>query len=190
MSDTQEGVEKHLLVGLGNPGERYEQTRHNLGFMILEAFTRKKGWEFKKKLGLKGKIAMGKTGEKTFYLLFPLTYMNLSGEAVEKSLDFFKIPLDHLLVLSDDVALPYGVFRYRKGGSSGGHKGLESIEFHLGTKEYQRLRIGIGESGKESLEEYVLSPFLPEEAKHLPEVIEKGVVYIEEWIQKREITIK
>ncbi|MCB1109956.1 MAG: aminoacyl-tRNA hydrolase [Chlamydiia bacterium] len=171
-----------LIVGLGNPGKKYEMTRHNLGQMVLSAFADKYQWSFKRDTGLKGEIATGIVREKKVVLLFPTTYMNLSGQAVQKTMDFFKLSREDVLILSDDVALPFGALRYREKGSSGGHNGLKDIEEKLGTQEYQRLRLGVGEPAVGYLEDYVLAPFTKEEQEKIPEVITQAVTFIEEWL--------
>lgn len=171
-----------LIVGLGNPGKKYEMTRHNLGQLALDAFARKHHWTFKKEQNLQGEIAKGAWKEDMVILLFPTTYMNLSGQAVRKTMDFFKIPQNEILVLCDDIALPFGTQRFRKKGSAGGHNGLKSIEAALGTQEYQRLRLGIGEPIQGYLEDYVLSPFTKQEQEKISEITTQAVQFIEEWL--------
>lgn len=173
-----------LIVGLGNPGKKYEKTRHNLGFMVVRAFGEKRGWTFKKERNLSGELAVGKEGETKVFLLLPTTYMNLSGQAVRKVIDFYQIDLAHLIVVSDDIALDFGVLRFRDRGSAGGHNGLKDIQAHLGTQEYKRLRLGIGDREQGDLEDYVLSPFNAEEQKLLPQVIEEGVEFLSKWLIK------
>jgi PTH1 family peptidyl-tRNA hydrolase len=174
--------EKVLIVGLGNPGKKYEMTRHNLGQMVLSAFAQRCAFPFKKERSLKGEIAHGDLKGKKLYLLFPTTYMNLSGESVSKTIQFFKIPLKGVLVLSDDVALPFGTLRFRTKGSAGGHNGLKNIEEHLGTDEYQRLKLGVSEPIIGSLEDYVLAPFTKEEQEKIPEITTQAINFIEEWL--------
>ncbi|MCB1082365.1 MAG: aminoacyl-tRNA hydrolase [Chlamydiia bacterium] len=173
--------QKVLIVGLGNPGKKYEKTRHNLGQMVLDAFAQKLSFSFKKERDLKGEVAKGMWKEKKVFLLFPTTYMNLSGEAVLKTMQFYKIELDRILILSDDVALPFGSLRYRKRGSSGGHNGLKDIERCLGTQDYHRLKLGIGEPALIPLDEYVLAPFTKEEQEKIPEMTTQALNLIEEW---------
>ena len=176
--------ESVLIVGLGNPGKKYENTRHNFGFMIVRAFAEKRGWTFKKDRDLKGEVTSGSEGDVKIFLLLPTTYMNLSGQAVRKVIDFYKINPANLIVVSDDVALDFASFRFRDKGSAGGHNGLKDIESHLGTQEYQRLRIGIGDREHGLLEDYVLSAFNAEEQKLLPDVIEQGVEFLNKWLMK------
>jgi PTH1 family peptidyl-tRNA hydrolase len=178
-------VEKLLIVGLGNPGKKYEKTRHNLGAMVVRAFAEKREWRFKKKFRLKGEVAEGVEEGSRICLLLPTTYMNLSGESVVKVVKFYAIPLSHILIISDDVCLSFGTLRYREMGSSGGHNGLESIESCLGTRSYQRLRIGIGDRKEVFLEDFVLTPFTEEENKRLPGVIEEAGLFLKKWIREK-----
>lgn len=177
-----------LIVGLGNPGTKYEKTRHNLGFEVVKAYAKKQDWSFKNDLRLKGKLAKGRYEEIETILLLPMTYMNLSGISIEKALKYFKIPLDKLLVVVDEVYLTLGTLRLRPYGSSGGHNGLKSIEGHLHTQNYSRLRLGVGSrSGSHianhyRLESYVLDNFAEDEQDPVIDVIDKGVKVIESWI--------
>jgi peptidyl-tRNA hydrolase, PTH1 family len=175
-------TEKFLIVGLGNPGAKYKNTRHNVGFQILQSLADKKGVSFKHSSQLVGEMAQATFRDKKVFLLQPSTYMNLSGEAVRRSVDYYKIPLDHLIVVCDDVALPLGTMRMRTKGSSGGHNGLESIEAHLNTEFYARLRIGVGGPGNQVLSDYVLGRFSEEEAKAIGEIEVKAVEVLELWI--------
>lgn len=173
---------KMLIVGLGNPGKKYDMTRHNFGQMVLRAFAEKHHFSFKKERDLKGEVAKGTWKEGKLFLLFPTTYMNLSGQSIRKTTDFYKISLEDVLVISDDVALPFGTLRFRSEGSAGGHNGLKSVEESFGTQDYQRLRMGVGEPVVGYLEDYVLSPFTREEQEKLPEMITQGVTFLEEWL--------
>ncbi len=173
-----------LIVGLGNPGAKYEKTRHNLGFMVVQALANKQGFPFKRGVRVSGKLAGGVIEERKVHLLMPTTYMNLSGGAVRKCLDYYQIPLQNVLVIVDDVYLKIGTMRIREKGSAGGHNGLKSIEEHVRTQDYPRLRMGVGgEALSESvLEAYVLGNFNAEERKILPEVIEAGVDVTMRWL--------
>jgi peptidyl-tRNA hydrolase, PTH1 family len=173
-----------LIVGLGNPGKEYEKTRHNAGFLVVETLAEKWGFTFKKALRLKGSCAKGKVDEKSIFLLLPDTYMNLSGEAVRSSVHYFKVEIPHLLVVVDDVDIPFGEFRLKDQSGCGGHKGLQSVEMQLQSTAYARLRIGVGDRKVGSLEEYVLSPFTEEEAKVLPRIIEEAIEVIHLWLMK------
>ena len=175
-------TEKFLIVGLGNPGAKYKNTRHNVGFQILQSLADKKGVPFKHSSQLVGELAQATIRDKKVFLLQPATYMNLSGEAVKRFVDYYKIPLDHVIVVCDDVALPLGTMRMRTKGSSGGHNGLESIETHLNTQFYARLRIGVGGPGNQVLSDYVLGRFSEEEDKTVREIEAKAVEVLELWI--------
>ena len=128
-----------LIVGLGNPGKEYENTRHNLGFIIINHLARKLNTELTKK---KFNGLYCQTSE--YILLQPQTYMNNSGECIRDFLNYFRIPVDSLLVIYDDIALPLGKFRYRSQGSAGGHNGVKDIIEVLGSRDFKRLRVGIG----------------------------------------------
>jgi peptidyl-tRNA hydrolase, PTH1 family len=181
----------YLIVGLGNPGVKYEKTRHNLGFIVVEGLAKKHGLSLKRMWRLSGKVASGEIEGRRVYLLLPTTYMNLSGNAVRKALQYYKLPIDHLLVIVDDVYLKFGDLRLRPQGSAGGHNGLKHIEACLGTQAYARLRMGVGSqdgegppNGREmALEEYVLANFTPDEQSLLPRVVEEGVSAVEAWIR-------
>ena len=150
--------------------------------MVLCALASKYSWSFKRNALLDGEIASGGYQDKKVILLFPTTYMNLSGRAVRKAVDWFKISLSELLILSDDIALPFEAMRYRDMGSSGGHNGLKDIEGALGTRDYSRLRLGVGMPTSQDLKDYVLSPFDKEEQEKIPDLITRAVTWIEEWL--------
>ena len=144
-----------LIVGLGNPGKEYENTRHNMGYLFIDYYLNKKGikLEWKEKFnGIYLDTVIG--GEKIIFMK-PLTYMNLSGEAVRKYLDYFKIDVSDLLVVVDDLDLGVGNYKIKNNGSSGGHNGLKNIELHIGTQNYKRFRIGISNTTYE-VKDYVL----------------------------------
>jgi PTH1 family peptidyl-tRNA hydrolase len=180
-----------LIVGLGNPGTKYEKTRHNLGFLVVEAFAAKYSLTFKKGWRLQGKVASGEIAEKKVCLLMPATYMNLSGLAVQKALRYYKIGLRQLLIVVDDVHVKFGAMRFRNTGSAGGHNGLKNVQACLGTQDYSRLRMGVGPqdgknlpNGREMLlEEYVLANFTPSEQQVLPQIVENGASVVEEWLK-------
>lgn len=171
-----------LIVGLGNPGSRYEKTRHNFGFMVVEAFAKKQGWTFSRGWRLQGRVAHGTFNEVKIHLLLPMTYMNLSGTSVRKSMAYYKVALQELVVVTDDVYLKLGDMRLKSKGSAGGHNGLKNIEEQLGSQEYTRLRMGVGSQEEPfigSLENYVLAEFDAEEQKGLSQIIERGVAVLE-----------
>ncbi len=133
-----------MLVGLGNPGPKYAETRHNVGFMVLERLARDAATSFRSQPRLQGLLAEIGSGESRLRLLMPQTYMNESGRSIRAALDWFRLEPAQLLVLVDDMDLPLGRLRLRASGSAGGHNGLRSAIQHLGTQEFARLRIGIG----------------------------------------------
>ncbi len=164
-----------LVAGLGNPGGAYERTPHNLGFDVVDAVARRRGLAWKVQTRFQAMIAEGGSGSERLFLMKPLTYMNLSGEAVLPLMHFYKIEQSRLLVVCDDVALPMGRIRLRTEGSDGGHKGLRSIELALGSNAYARLRIGIEPSGVKlrDLKSFVLQKMFGEyllDAQHMVEI--------------------
>ena len=157
----------HLLVGLGNPGKQYENTRHNIGWTVLDALhTAYKFPAWSKKF--KGDISKGSIGPHEVVLLKPHTYMNLSGDSVQPAAAFFKIPPEAVTVIHDELDLPLLALRYKRGGGDAGHNGLKSITQALGTANYARLRIGIDRPvHKSQVADYVLHPFIPAEVLHV-----------------------
>jgi PTH1 family peptidyl-tRNA hydrolase len=181
-SSQNAALEGFLITGLGNPGSAYAATRHNIGFAVVRHFAKKNGLKFSKVSKLSGEVAQGQVEGAKVVLLLPLTYMNSSGESVRRCFNYFKPQLAKTVVVSDDVALPFGAMRLKEGGSAGGHNGLKSVEQHLGTQAYPRLRIGVGRPEGEVLADYVLGPFTPEEKRGLPEVLEKAASILELWM--------
>lgn len=174
----------YLIVGLGNLGARYQKTRHNAGWRVVEAFARKKGWGFHSSSECRGAIAHGKVGDNGVFLLKPNTLMNLSGKAVKAALRALAIPVSHLLIVSDDTAFPCGIVRLRSQGSAGGHNGLKSVAQDLQTQYYARLRVGIGAPENEILSDYVLDPFTESEEEHIQEAVERSVLILEVWLER------
>ena len=167
-----------LFVGLGNPGMEYELTRHNIGAYVVYHFANSIGVSFKEKKDLSGFIGKAVIdGQKVIFLL-PTTFMNLSGQAVSKCMNYFDIPVENLLVLSDDTYIPFLDVRLKMGGSAGGHNGLKDIEIKLNTKEYKRLRIGIGEKTTEDLADYVLQLFAKREQEKMDDIVDKCIQII------------
>ncbi|NDD58673.1 MAG: aminoacyl-tRNA hydrolase [Chlamydiae bacterium] len=173
----------YLLVGLGNPGSAYHYTRHNIGFHVLEHWAKKNGWSFKLVNSLQGKVAQGVYEGKKVILLLPMTYMNSSGESVRLVLDYFKVQLSHLMVISDDIAIPFSSLRVKPSGSSGGHNGLKSIESHLSTQIYPRMRVGVGDRTRGRLADFVLSRFSEEEMEHMLPLLSRAESALEVWIK-------
>ncbi len=170
-----------LLVGLGNPGPSYARTRHNLGWMVVEALAEDQGLSFKEVPALKSLVAEGPQVR----LLKPLTYMNLSGVAVALALERWAIPLEHLLVIHDDLDLPLGRLKFAPKGGAGGHRGVLSIIGALGTQEFPRLKLGIGRPPAGiSVPDYVLSEFEPSEWPVAEKVIETAVEALEVLLSK------
>ncbi|WP_236974224.1 aminoacyl-tRNA hydrolase [Membranihabitans maritimus] len=165
---------KYLIVGVGNPGAKYENTRHNIGFLVADKLAKELDCSFAP--DSHGELAVGKHKGRTLYILKPNTFMNLSGKAVNYWLTKLKIKsLDNLLVIVDDLHLDLGVVRLRKKGSDGGHNGLRDIQARLGTTKYPRLRMGIGSdfhSGQQI--DYVLGQWPEEDRSTLEEMVAKG----------------
>jgi PTH1 family peptidyl-tRNA hydrolase len=169
---------KFLIVGLGNPGNEYANTRHNIGFDVVHAFVTKHGGAFR--VDRHAYIAEVKWKGKQFICICPTTYMNLSGKAVRYWMDKEKISLDRILVIMDELALPLDRLRLRPGGSDGGHNGLKSVQEILGSTEYSRLRFGIGNDyPKGHQSDYVLGKWKKEEEPLVKLKIEKAVEVIE-----------
>lgn len=173
-----------LIVGLGNPGGEYADTRHNAGFRAAETLAERwrVGWSLEKKF--QARVAKVDLGERRVVLCEPQTYMNLSGEAVRAVLGFYRVPVARLLVLVDDADLPFGEIRLRARGSSGGHHGLDSVAEHVGTTDYARLKIGIGQrrDGPRQITGFVLSPFAGEEKKTLGKILARVADQAECWM--------
>ena len=151
-----------LIVGLGNPGKQYENTRHNIGFIFIDSFANSLGIQISKEKynGLYAEAIIN--GEKII-LLKPLSYMNLSGEVIIKFVNFFKINIEDILIINDDLDMDFGRIRLKSNGSSGGHNGLKNIELHLGTQNFKRLKFGIAKNKLIDTKDYVLGNFNKEE---------------------------
>lgn len=174
-----------MLVCLGNPGDQYENTRHNVGFMVADQLGERYRLPIQK---LKFKALtniFSISGEKVL-VMKPVTYMNLSGEAVGEAARFYKLPPERVLVISDDVSLPVGKLRIRKGGSAGGHNGLKSIIQHLGTDQFPRIKVGVGQKPHPDYDmaDWVLSKFAGEDLKTITEAIRKAADAVECLIQE------
>lgn len=173
-----------LVVGLGNPGKRYEKTRHNAGFLVVQALAKKWAMTWKDDPQLQGKLAKGTVDGWKVFLLMPQTYMNLSGEAVIKCKDYYKIDVENTLIIVDDIHIPFGEFRLRCDSGTGGHKGLQSVEDHLHTQSYPRLRVGVGKNEEMQLVQYVVQVFSQKEKKELQEITERGADIVLLWLKE------
>ena len=168
------------MVCLGNPGDKYENTRHNVGYMVADEVAERQRAPIQK---LKFKALTNLltiSGEKVL-VMKPITYMNLAGEAVRQAVDFYKVAPDHVLVVSDDTALAVGRLRIRKGGSAGGHNGLKNIILHLGTDQFPRLRVGVGEKPHPDYDmaDWVLGKFTGEDKKTMDAAVKRAADAIE-----------
>lgn len=175
MIESPESPKPFLIVGLGNPGRQYQTNRHNIGFMLVSRLAENLGVSFTR---VQSKALVTKTTfqDKPVIIAKPQTYMNLSGQSVGSLAKFYKIELDHLMVVYDDVDLPFGRIRIRPSGGSAGQKGMRSIIDQLGTEEFPRMRLGVGRPpGSKGAASYVLRNFAGEDAEFLPQVLERGV---------------
>ncbi len=167
-----------LIVGLGNPGKKYEHTRHNMGFDVVDLFSELAQIDIDKD-AFKGLVGRGKVFDEDVYLLKPQTFMNLSGESVREIVSYFKIPKEDIIVIYDDLDLEPGKIRLRLSGSSGGHRGIQNIIEQLGTENIKRIRIGIGKPTYDTID-YVLGKPLKEEQVLIDEAIKKAVDALKE----------
>jgi PTH1 family peptidyl-tRNA hydrolase len=174
-----------LIVGLGNPGKDYDQTRHNIGFFSVDQFVAKnsemEGWIEKK--DLKCAVSTGRLGETKVYVIKPTTFMNLSGEAVQAFSNFYKIPAEHTIVIHDELDVDFGQIRLRKGGGSAGHNGIKSVTQYLG-EDYGRIRVGIGPKTPAQMDsaDFVLQKFSSNEQAQLPNLALEVNAILNEYI--------
>jgi PTH1 family peptidyl-tRNA hydrolase len=171
-------MKTYVIAGLGNPGPKYQWTRHNAGFLFLDRLA------YLENLSISRKSFSGLTGEWNYrdnrlILLKPQTFMNLSGQAVMQALQFYKLPLSHLIVAHDELDIPFGSIRLKQGGGHGGHNGLRSIMEQLGKGDFTRLRIGIGRSLHGDTTNYVLGSIPPAEMETLPRILDGGLEMLE-----------
>lgn len=171
-----------LIIGLGNFEEKYLFTRHNAGFMAVDFFVQANSQSFKQEKKLKSMIAKFDD----VVVIKPLTYMNLSGEAVRAVIDFYKIDVKDILVIYDDISLDLGRVRFRASGSDGGHNGIKSIIQHIGTKDFDRLKIGIGPQPNIPSEAFVLQNFTKDELEKLKDVLKQSIIedYLKDGLEK------
>ena len=170
-----------IIVGLGNPGEKYLKTRHNLGFMVVDRLARRLEMECTQKK-FQSLFCKKSVDQEEIVLLKPQTFMNLSGVAVKEAVDMYKCSLQGLMVICDDLDMPPGKIRIRRSGGCGGHRGLASIAGRLGSTDFSRLRIGIGRPVDGDPSDYVLSPFSKEEERVKEEAIEKACQALKTWM--------
>lgn len=175
-----------LIIGLGNPGEKYLFTRHNAGFMAVDFFALNNDQSFKNESKLKSLVAKFKFEGEDIVVIKPQTYMNLSGEAIIAVMNFYKIEKKDILVIYDDISLDTGTLRFRANGSDGGHNGIKSIIQTLGSKDFDRLKIGIGPQPNIPSESYVLQNFTKEELETIKETLKQPLIehYLKEGIEK------
>ncbi len=174
---------RYLIVGLGNPGILYENTRHNIGFKAVKKFAKKHEFDFKREKKFKAKMAHGFINDKEIYLMLPQTYMNLSGDAVKLAKDYYKIDIKNILIVVDDADISFNQLRLKEDSGSGGHRGLDSIEKQLSSNAYPRLRIGIGREDENDLKKYVLNRFSKDEKNQLDDLLEHVVDIISLWLK-------
>lgn len=168
-----------LIVGLGNPGKEYENTRHNIGFMILDSFLGKVKWKTKNNAMYYEK----NINNEKYIFIKPLTFMNLSGNAVRKYVDYYKIKIEDILVIQDDLDLDVGILRLKQNSSNGGHNGIKSIISCLQTKDFKRLKVGISNNKSIDTKDYVLNNFSKEEIKKLNNILSVCYNIIEDFAQ-------
>ena len=163
----------YIIVGLGNPGKQYENTRHNMGFLAVDLLAEKYNIDVNK-IKFKALVGEGRIAGQKVLLVKPQTYMNLSGEAVRQAMDFYKIDPEELIVIYDDIDIPTGTFRIRKKGSPGTHNGMRNIFQHIQTNDFPRIRVGIGSGKKENLIGYVTGGISKSEQELLADVLKNS----------------
>lgn len=171
------------IVGLGNPGKKYQDTRHNIGFTVIEELIGRHNWDLSNKK-FKGKYALENVQGEKVILLKPQTFMNLSGESIRPLIDYYNIDVEDVLIVYDDLDLPVGKIRLREKGGHGGHNGIRSTIDQLGTKEFKRLRIGVGRpSGSMPVVDYVLGTFAQDQQEDVRISVLNAADACESWIQ-------
>lgn len=173
------GAQMKLIAGLGNIGEKYCFTRHNVGFMVLDKWALSKNFTFKEDRKLKCYIAK----KDDIIFIKPTTFMNLSGEAIRAVLDYYKIDTKDILIIYDDISLDLGKIRFRANGSDGGHNGIKSVIQHIGGKNFDRLKIGIGPQPNIPSENFVLGNFSKEQLEELKNILNKSIEAVEFYLQ-------
>jgi PTH1 family peptidyl-tRNA hydrolase len=172
-----------LIVGLGNPGKTYQESRHNLGFRVVDLLAEHHGIRVGQKR-FRGEFGSGSIGDQRVYLLKPLTFMNLSGEAVATAVNYLKIPLEQVLIAHDDVDLALGRIQVKSGGGHGGHRGLQSVIEYLNTDDFVRIRVGVGRPKDEGgVTDYVLEPFGSAESSAAEDAVGRAAEAAATWLQ-------
>lgn len=166
------GGSRVMIVGLGNPGPKYADTRHNIGFMVAERLGARLGVDLSREK-FNAKLGTGSLGAQSAILLLPQTFMNLSGQSVSRAMAFYGVGAGELVVLHDDIDLNFGVLRFKRGGGHGGHNGLRNIDELIGTRDYYRVRIGVGRPARGDVKDWVLKRFSEEDAPFLPDVLDR-----------------
>lgn len=172
-----------VIVGLGNPGRKYENTKHNMGFLTIDAFAEKHDIKVNR-IKHKALVGEGFVAGKKVMLVKPQTYMNLSGQSVREIVSYYGIEPEELMVIYDDVDIPMGSVRIRKKGSAGTHNGMRSIIYDLQFDNFPRLRLGIGKERKEDMVNFVMSGFAADEKKRIQEAIDNSVAALTAWLDK------
>ncbi|MBA2701057.1 MAG: aminoacyl-tRNA hydrolase [Chloroflexi bacterium] len=172
-----------VVVGLGNPGSSYAGTRHNVGWLVIDRLAERAGWRGRGRQRDAASVVAGRYQGLDLTLVKPLTYMNDSGKAVRRVMVREHAPLNDVLIVADDFALPYGKLRFREAGSHGGHNGLRSIIDELQTEKFSRLRVGIGDPLRDA-RDHVLSRFAPDEAERLDELLDAAADGVEAWARE------
>jgi PTH1 family peptidyl-tRNA hydrolase len=172
-----------VVVGLGNPGSRYHGTRHNVGFAVVDLLAEGPGVG-RPQSRFQAEVAEWRLDERKVLLVKPETFMNLSGQAVRQVVDFYRVPLEDLLVVCDDINLPLGKLRFRARGTHGGHNGLRDIQNHLGTSEYARLRLGVDAPPEDGAVDHVLGRFRPSERPVIDDAVRLAAQAVEAWLRK------
>jgi PTH1 family peptidyl-tRNA hydrolase len=175
-----------IIVGLGNPGKKYSENRHNIGFKVIDRLARDYHIKLKRSIRLKSWLGELKTTSGCFLLVKPKTYMNNSGFCLEKVMAKYRAGFKDLLVIYDDADLNFGVLRAKRSGSAGGHRGMESIINILGTKGINRLKVGVGKPAERNLADYVLSDFSKEEKGKLKTILNKAAEVSLDWFKEKE----
>lgn len=177
-------TERWLIAGLGNPGSGYEGNRHNCGFMVADVLADRIGVRFKRDRS-RARVAAGRLAGYPVTLAKPQTFMNLSGRPVAALRTFYKIPAEHIVVIHDELDIPFGTIRIKQGGGDNGHNGLRSVTAALGTRDYLRVRVGIGRPpGRMDPADYVLHDFSAAERKALPDILERAADAVEVLLQR------